>query len=63
MVFADFWNEMLGNACIMFVVILFGIGWVCKRIGEATKNALKNEDVREAAKFGFWAWIFSTFDD
>jgi hypothetical protein len=58
-IFADFIGDMLGQACIMFVAILFVIGWLASKLGRAAGNALKNEKVQDAAKVGFWMWFFS----
>lgn len=59
MLFADFFNELLGQACLMFVGVLFLIGWGLKALGGAVSNAMKNETVRDAAKIGFWSWFLS----
>ena len=56
MVFADFFNDLLGSSCIIFVLIVLGIGWLLSAAGNAAGKVLKNEDFREGAKVGFWWW-------
>jgi hypothetical protein len=63
MLFADWFGDFLGNACLL-VIVLGGI--LCWGIGQLMKSAgdaLQNEDVREAARIGLWAWFLSDDDD
>jgi hypothetical protein len=62
MLFADFFNELFGSACLMFIAVIWLIGWVLTSIGNAAKEALKNDTVQQAARVGFWAWFLSDDD-
>lgn len=55
MIFASFFDEVLGTGCCMFIFLVLGLGWLIKSLG----NAMKNETVQTAAKIGFWTWFLS----
>jgi hypothetical protein len=51
MLFGNFFDDFLGNACLLFIVIVWAIGWVISKIAQ-------NEDVQNAASDSFWRWFF-----
>jgi hypothetical protein len=62
MVFADWFSDALGSSCLVFILILMGIGWIVQSIGKAAGDALKSDAARDAARIGFWAWFLSDDD-
>jgi len=62
MIFADFLGDFLSWTCLLFLLIVWGIGQLLSSIGKAAEKLLKNEDVQEGMKIGFWAWFFSDDD-
>jgi len=62
MILADFVSDFLGWTCLSFALIVWVIGQLLSSIGQAAEKVLKDEDVREGMKIGFWAWFFSDDD-
>jgi hypothetical protein len=63
MLLADWFGNLLGNACLFSVVIIGTVCWAIGRLVESAGNVLQNEDVREAARIGFWSWFLSDDDE
>jgi hypothetical protein len=55
MLFADFFSDLLGQGCCMFIVVVGLLGW-------GISSLFKSDAVKEAARIGFWAWFLSDDD-
>ena len=52
MLFGNILSDLLGEACLWSILIIWAIGWGISKL-------LKSEQVRDGVRIGFWAWFFS----
>lgn len=50
MLYADILNDLLGNACLAFVVIVALIGYALQGLGKAVGSFFQNETVQDITK-------------
>jgi hypothetical protein len=55
MLFADWFSSFLGQACLVWVGIVWLIWWLLSSL-------FKSQAVQDAARIGFWAWFLSDDD-
>jgi hypothetical protein len=62
MPFADFWSDLPGHACLMFMFFLLLIGGVAGSIAEGAAKIFKSDEAKQVARAGFWMWLFDDDD-
>lgn len=63
MLFADWFGDFLGNACLLAVVLGSILCWAVGSVMKPAGDALKSDTAKEAARIGLLAWFLSDDDD
>lgn len=62
MLFADWFEDFLGNACLLVIVLGSILCWAVGHLMKSAGDALKSEEFKEGVRLGFWAWFLSDDD-
>jgi len=63
MLLANAFDDFLGNACLLFIFIVWAIYWAISKVAAGISKVAQNPDVQEAAQVTFWSWLFGSHDN